>query len=184
MNTGIPAPIWRIPCLSNGGLLNLPLTAFHEKPMVLCCMPSLTETKAWLLEAQVPCFHKNGVVLAALVYDDPLFHQSWIRPPHEFHLLLFTDPLRRLARKLRLSRSLPPYLCETLFFDQERRYRFRLLHDLNLRGITTVREIGKNHGCQKSKSGSFESQFQSTRFHAQRPEIEAPTGSNIMRKSC
>ncbi len=181
MKIGTHAPLWRVPCLLNGRMTYLPLTAFQGNQLVLCCLPSLPEPEAWLLDPQVNRFHECGVVLAVLVHDEHGFGQSWVRPPHEFCFPLLADPLGRLGRSLRLSRSLPSHRCETLFFDQHSRLQFRLVHDLNLRGIATVLEVAESHVCQRSTQEDPESMLNSDHISSQRSEAETPTGTYTMK---
>jgi hypothetical protein len=68
---------------------HLPLTAFQGNLLVVCCLSSLADPDAWLLDLQVSPFHECGSVLAVLIQDDYLFGQSWVRPPREFLLPLF-----------------------------------------------------------------------------------------------
>ncbi|PJA80785.1 MAG: hypothetical protein CO149_00690 [Nitrospirae bacterium CG_4_9_14_3_um_filter_51_5] len=112
---------------------------------------------------------------------DFIFGHNWVRPPHEFDLPLLADPLRRLGQGLRLSRSLPPGRCETLIFDQHSRLQFRLIHDLNLRGITTVLEVAESDFCQSAFQESTGSPFGSGPVHTQGSEIEMPAGSYTLK---
>jgi hypothetical protein len=201
MNIGMPAPRFRVPCLLNGEftslfltnlllrvpcLLNgrfkfLPLSGSQSHQLVLCCVSSLAQTDAWLLDPQVGRFAESGTVLAVLVSGDFIFGHNWVRPPHEFDLPLLADPLGRLGRVLRLSRSLQPGRCETLIFDQHSRLQFRLIHDLNLRGITTVLEVAESDFCQNASQESTGSPFSSGPVHTQRSEIEVPAGSYTLK---
>lgn len=181
MKIGTHAPIWKVPCLLDGRLTYLPLTAFQGNQLVLCCLPSLAENDAWLLDGQINGFHECGVVLAVLVQTDYVFGQTWVRPPHDFRLPFLADPLRRLGRSLHLSRSLPSPRCETLFFDQHSRLQFRLCHDLNLRGISTVLEIAESDFCQSPAQQSSKLAVNSHPFHAQRPCSETPMSSYTLK---
>ena len=196
MNIGMPAPRFRVPCLLNGeftslslpnlllrvpSLLNgrfkfLPLSGTQSQPLVLCCVSSLDQNDAWLLEPQVGRFAECGAVLAVLVSGDFIFGHNWVRRPHEFDLPLLADPLGRLGRNLHLSRSLPPGRCETLFFDQNSRLQFRLIHDLNLRGITTVLEVATSDFCQRSDQDVLKSRLTVDPILSHCPPIEAPIG--------
>jgi hypothetical protein len=176
MKIGTHAPIWRVPCLLNGKLEHLPLTAFQGN-LVVCCLSSLAETDAWLLDTQVNRFHECGSVLAVLIQDDNLVGQNWVRPPREFRLPFLTDPLRRLGRTFRLSRSLPSFRCETLIFDQHRRLQFRLLHNLNLQGISTVLEFVQSDFCQSSNPEIPECILKSDQLDIHRFRKETPIAS-------
>ena len=143
MNIGSPIPQWRVPTFIQGTLTFSSLARFQGRPLVLCCTPSLTPTQAWLLEAQFHRFQKHDAVLAAFVSCDIIHDSPWTLPSSDFLVPLLTDPLNRLGRSLGLSRNLAPKRCETLFFDQSSRLEFRLIHDLNLRGLTRVLEINE-----------------------------------------
>jgi hypothetical protein len=132
---------WRIPRLIHGRFHYLPLLESQARPFVLCCVPSLLQTEAWLLDPQVSRFAECGTLLAVLVYTDFVLGQAWVRPPHEFDVPLMADPLGRLTRKLRLSRSLAPGQCETCVFSRHHCLQFRLFHDLTLHGIATVLDV-------------------------------------------
>jgi hypothetical protein len=177
MKIGTHAPKWKVPCLLNGNLEHLPLTAFHGKLLVLCCPSSLAESDAWLLDTQVNQFHDCDSRLAVLIQDDYLFGQNWVRPPRDFRLPLLTDPLKRLGRTLHLSRSLPSLRCETLIFDQHSRLQFRLIHDLNLRGITTVLEVAESGFCQSSNPEIPQSILNSNQLDIHRIRKETPIAS-------
>jgi hypothetical protein len=201
MNIGMPAPRFRVPCLLNGeftslSLMNLlmrvpcllngkfqflPLSGSPSRHLVLCCVSSFNQTDAWLLDPQVSRFAESGTVLAVLVSEDFIFGHNWVRPPHEFDLPLLADPLGRLGRGLRLSRSLPPGRCETLIFDRQSRLQFRLIHDLNLRGMTTVLEVAESDFCQSANRESPECIVNSHDFHAQRSETESPVSSYTLK---
>jgi len=201
MNIGRPAPPFRVPCLLNGeftslslpnlllrtpSLINgrfkfLPLSGTQSRQLVLCCVSSLDQTDAWLLDPQVGRFAECDAVLAVLVSGDFIFGHDWVRPPHEFDLPLLADPLRRLGRSLHLSRALQPGRCETLIFDQHIRLQFRLIHDLNLRGITTVLEVADSDFCQNASQESTVSPFNSDPPYAQRSDLEIPAGSYTLK---
>ena len=196
MNIGEPAPRFRVPCLLNGeftslslpnllsrvpSLLNgrfkfLPSSGTPSQQLVLCCVPSLDQTHAWLLDPQVARFAECDAVLAVLVSGDFLFGHDWVRPPHEFDLPLLADPLKRLGRSLHLSRSLQPGRCETLFFDQHSRLQFRLIHDLNLRGITTVLEVAASGFAQRSDQNVLKHRLTFDTVLSHCSPIEAPIG--------
>jgi hypothetical protein len=167
--------------LLNGRLTYLPLTAFQGKQLILCCLPSIAETDAWLIDSQVNHFHECEAVLAVLVPGDFLVGQSWVRPPHEFRFPFLTDPLRRMGRTLRLSPSLPSHRGETLFFDRHSRLQFRLGHDLNLRGISTVLEIAESDFCQSSPQKSPKFVVHSDHLQLQQPKTEAPMSTYTLK---
>jgi hypothetical protein len=201
MNIGMPAPRFRVPCLLNGeftslSLMNLlmrvpcllngkfqflPLSGSQSRQLVLCCVSSFNQTDAWLLDPQVSRFAESGTVLAVLVSEDFIFGHNWVRPPHEFDLPLLVDPLGRLGRALHLSRSLPPGRCETLLFDRHSCLKFRLIHDLNLRGITTVLEVADSDFCQHASQESTGSPFKLDPRYAQRSDLEIPAGSYTLK---
>ena len=164
MEIGMKAPTLRIPCLLNGKLNFLPLSEFHGNTLALCCVSSLTETAVWVLDAQVKRFQECGTVLAVLVSGDFAFEPNWIRSSYNFWPPLLADPLKRVSRVLRLSRSLPPQQCETLFFDDHSRLTFRLIHDLNLRGISTILDIAGSEFCQRSSHAPLEAACHSNSF--------------------
>lgn len=181
MKIGTHAPVWRNPCLLNARLTYLPLTAFQGKQLILCCLPSLAETDAWLIDSQINHFHECGAVLAVLVPGDFLVSQSWVRPPHEFRFPFLTDPLRRMGRTLRLSRSLPSHRCETLFFDRHSRLQLRLGHGLNLGGITTVLEIAESDFCQSSPQKSPEFFVHPDHMQLQHPKTKPPMSTYTLK---
>jgi hypothetical protein len=176
MKIGTCAPKWKTPCLLNGKWQYLPLTAFQGTQFVLCCLPDFTENDAWLLKQQVNRFHAGNIVLAVLVPNNALLENSWCRPPQEFGLPFLTDPLNRLRRTLHLSASLPPHRCETLFFDHRSFLQFRLFHDLNLRGITTVLEVAESDFCRRSAQDDLKSRLTFDHLLPHCSSFEAPTG--------
>ena len=157
MNIGNTAPAWRIPTITNGQLSYRPLQQFSDKRLVLCCLASLAEDEARFFNSQAERFAEVGSQLAVFVSRDPLLKELQNQQLIQVHLPLFTDPLQRLSRTLNLSRTLPPNRGETLFFDQQCRLEFRLIHDLNLRGILMVLEMAESLNCQASFSETSES---------------------------
>ena len=176
MKIGTRAPMWKTPCLVNGKWQYLPLTAFGGTQFVLCCLPAFTETAAWLLDQEVNRFHAGGIVLAVLVPDSAFLENSWCRHPQHFGLPFLTDPLNRLGRSLHLSASLPPHRCETLFFDHRCCLQFRLFHDLNLLGITTVLEVAESDFCRRSVQAELKSRLSFDHLLPHSSSFEAPTG--------
>ncbi|WNM59539.1 hypothetical protein [Candidatus Nitrospira allomarina] len=176
MKIGTRAPMWKTPCLLNGRWEYLPLTAFQGTQFVLCSLPACTENDAWLLEQQLNRFHAEKVMLAALVPNNAFLGNSWCRPPQTFGLPFLTDPINRLGRILHLAASLPPHRCETLFFDHRCCLQFRLFHDLNLRGITTVLEVAESEFCRRSAQADPKSRLNSDHLLQHCSSFEAPTG--------
>lgn len=145
MNIGSFTPPWRFPMFINNTLTFSSLAYFKGQPLVLCCPSSLTAQESILLEAQINGFHDHNVTLAIFVSRDTVHNLPWTLPTSEFCLPLLTDPLNRLRRALGLSHNLAAKRCETLFFDQNGRLEFRLIHDLNHSGITRVLEITERY---------------------------------------
>jgi hypothetical protein len=177
MRIGSHAPIWRVPCLRNSRVQDLSLTAFQGTPLVVCCLSSLAEHDAWLLETQCPRFLDSEVILASLVSDDLGFGQSWTRLPQDFCLPILTDSLRQLWHSLHLSPSLPPQRCETLFFNRHSRLQFRLIHDLNLRGLGAVLELADSEVCRRSDQPSADAPLTLNCFDLPHSGKETPTSA-------
>jgi len=145
MKIGSPIPAWRVPTFIKGTLTFSSLLHCTTQPLVLCCTPSLTASQAWLLEAHVSEFHSRHAFLATLVSRHMNYDLPWTLPSSNFRLPLLADPLRRVSRSLGLSPNIAPHRCETLFFAQDHRLEFRLLHDLNVKGLSRVLEIVDHH---------------------------------------
>lgn len=141
MKIGMKAPTLRVPCIFNNTFSFLPFFNFQQSQFALCCLPDLKETDAWFLEAQAQEFTQSGSALVILVSNDTVLGQDWGRPPQDFGIPFFIDPINRLKKSLRLAKSLRPNRCETLIFDQDTRLQFRLIHDLSLKGISSVLDI-------------------------------------------
>jgi len=141
MKIGSPIPPWRVPTFTRGTLTFSSLAQFQGTSLVLCCIPSLRSTQACLLEAQYTNVQDRHAVLAACISSSKIHDLPLPFPSSDFRLPLLTDPLNRLGRSLGLSRQLSVKRCETLFFDQYGQLEFRLIHDLNLRGFSSVLEI-------------------------------------------
>ena len=161
MNVGNHSPNWRIPTFVNGQLAYLPLRQFRGTRVVLCCLGSIAEDEARLFNSQTERFAEFWSRLTVFVSHDPLLKALPTKQLLQFRPPLLTDPLRRLGQALSLSRSLPPNRCETLFFDQQCRLEFRLIHDLNLRGLNMALEMAKCLACQCSSSEPSEPLFES-----------------------
>jgi len=145
MKIGSPIPAWRVPTFIKGTLTFSSLIHCISQPLVLLCTPSLTAAQAWLLEAHVTEFHNRHAFLATLVSRYMNYDLPWALPSSNFRLPLLTDPLRRLSRSLGLSHNPASQRCETLFFAQDHRLEFRLLHDLNVKGLSRVLEVTEHH---------------------------------------
>jgi len=172
MKIGMKAPTVRVPCIFQDTINFLPLSDFSETQFALCCLSDLEEHDAWFLEAQVQEFTQAGSALAVLVSSDLLLGQDWVRAPKDFSLSFFIDPISRLRRAFHLSHSLQPHRCETLIFDQSKRLSFRLIHDLNLKGLSAVLDIMNSDFLQASAGNSVISGMNLSNFE---PRTEVST---------
>ncbi|GJL65092.1 MAG: hypothetical protein NPIRA05_00630 [Nitrospirales bacterium] len=145
MKIGSSIPAWRVPTFTKGTLTFSSLIHSTSQPLVLCCTPSLTASQAWLLETHVTEFHNRHTSLATLVSRYMHYDLPWTLPSSNFSLPLLTDPLGRLSRSLGLSHNLASERCETLFFTEDHRLAFRLVHNLNIKGLLKVLEITEHH---------------------------------------
>ena len=161
MNIGNKAPAWRLPTITKGHLSYRPLQHFSDKRLVLCCLASFGEEEAKFFNSQTERFAEFGSGLTVFISHDPLLKKLPTPQLLEFDFPLFTDPLQRLSRTLNLSRALPPNRCETLFFDRHCRLEFRLIHDLNPRGLSMALEMTKSLARQSSSLEPSESLFES-----------------------
>jgi hypothetical protein len=144
MHINIQLPSYRLPRVIKGDLRYEPLADPHGRPLILTCLHSLTEPDSWILESQTKELSRIGWALTLLLpYSFPST-ESWARPIQEFGIPMFTDPLNRASRALHLFHNLRQGRCETLFFDPQRYLQFRLIHDLNLRGFSTLLDIAKS----------------------------------------
>ncbi len=150
MNIGTLTPPWRVPTFVNGTLQFSSLSYFKGQPLVLCCPSLLTAQESIFLESQISCFHDRQTTLAAFVSRHTTQNLPWTKPTSEFRLPLLTDPLNRLSRTLGLSRHLAPKRGETLFFTQNGRLEFRLIHDLNVSGFKRVLEVTERYFSSNS----------------------------------
>lgn len=155
MKIGMKAPTVRVPCIFNNTITFLPFSDFSEKKIALCCLSDLREADAWFLEAQAQEFKRANSALAVLVSSDTLLGRDWVRPPKNFSLPFFIDLISRLQGAFHLSHSLRPHRCETLIFDQSKRLSFRLIHDLNLKGMSAVFDILESDFLRDSSESPF-----------------------------
>lgn len=165
MNIGNTAPSWRVPTFVNGRLTYMPLQQFRGKRLALCCVSSFTEEGASFLHSQTEFFAELDIALAVLVTGDSLLKALPTKHLVQFHPPLLIDPLRRLGRALTLTRILPIHRCETLFFDHQCRLEFRVIHDLDSRGITMASEMAEIPSGQASFLDSSQSPFDSESPH-------------------
>ena len=131
----------RVPCLFNHTLTYRSVCDEHTHMFALCCLGTLREPDAWFLETQVQEFPETGSGLGVLIPGKGILGKTWNRTPQNFSLTIFCDPLNRIRNFLHLSHPLPLKRSETLIFDQHHRLRFRLIHDLTLKGLSAVREM-------------------------------------------
>ena len=141
MNIGDPFPTYRVPALIKGQLCSFTLSQMHGRRMFVCCISPLTELEFLLVNSQTRRFEEYDTTLLLLVSNDFPFSPSWGLAPKTLHIPLLADPLRRLSRRLGFSRSISSPRCESLLFDRKGRLEFRLIHDLNFRGLTMLLEI-------------------------------------------
>ena len=184
MNIDWQIPDFRLPCLKKGDFCFTPLPNFDGTPLILCSLPHLTEKEAWLLEAHGKEVAKSGVNLAILLHRTFPSSESWVRPLQEFNLSLFVDPLKRLGRSLRLLHNLPLQRCESLIFDHQNLLKFRIFHEFNLRGLSTLLTLAttdlKNppHLSDQSREVGFTRKEDSRLFisqHGRSVHPESPT---------
>ena len=161
MNIGNKAPAWRLPTITKGQLSYRPFQHFNDKRLVLCCLASFGEEEAKFFNSTTERFAEIGSRLTVFVSHDPLLKELPSQQLTQFRPPLLTDPLQRLGQALGLSRSLPPNRCETLFFDRHCRLEFRLIHDLNLRGLNMALEMAKSLARQSSSLEPSECPFES-----------------------
>ena len=152
MKIGTQIPTWRVPTFSNGKLSYSSLTEFLGEYLVICCTQSLTASQVWLLESRGKYFRRNHACLVTLATRYMNHELPWSLPRLNLRLPLLTDPLRRLSRSLGLTENIPDERCETLFFNQDGRLEFRLIHDLNQSGLTRVLEITERLLAQSPSS--------------------------------
>lgn len=141
MKIGMKAPAVRVPCINKGQIIFRSLADFHETPLALCCLSNITEKDAWFLESQAQEFEQSGSNLGVLVSSNQILGSGWVHPLGDFSFPLYIDPIRQLRTALHLSPSLQPTRGETLIFDQGKCLRFRLIHDLTLKGFSAVLDI-------------------------------------------
>lgn len=141
MKIGMKAPTVRVPYIYKGQITFLSLAESHKNQFALCCLSNLTENDAWFLESQAQNFEQSDSDFGVLVSTDQVLGSGWVRSLQDFSLRLYIDPISRLRRAIHLSSSLRSPRVETLIFDQNKCLRFRLIHDLNLKGFSSVLEI-------------------------------------------
>jgi hypothetical protein len=144
MHNHIHLPTYRLPRVIKGDLRYEPLPDPYGRPLILACLHSLTEPACRMLETQSKDFTHNGWALALLLTQSFPATESWTRPIQELSIPMFTDPLKRVGRTLHLFHKLRQGRCETLIFNIQGYLQFRLIHDLNLRGFSTVLDIAKS----------------------------------------
>ena len=141
MNIGDPVPQTRVPALIQGQLCRFTLSQTVGTRMVICCVSSITEVELLLLNSQIHRFDQCQTSLLALATEDFPFSCPWSLDPKTIRIPLLADPLKRLSRRLGLSRSISSPRCESLLFNKNSRLEFRLIHDLNIRGLAMLLEI-------------------------------------------
>ena len=173
MKIGMKAPNIRMPYIFKGQITFLSLADSQENHLALCCLSNLTEKDAWVLEAQAQEFEQSGANFGVLVSTDQVLGSGWVRPLQDFSLRLYIDPMSRLRRAFHLSSALRSSRGETLIFDQGNYLRFRLIHDLNLKGISAVLDIINSDFLQASTESFI------ARPQHEHPDFQ-PTGLNTV----
>ncbi len=148
MTTNMYLPTYRLPRIIKGDLRYEPLADAHGRPLILTCLHSLTEPDSPILESQTQELSQIGWGWALLFPHSFPTTESWPRSLEELAIPMFTDPLKRVCRTLHLFDNLRRGRCETLIFDRQGYLQFRLIHDLNLRGFSTVMDIAKSELVQ------------------------------------
>lgn len=150
MKIGMKAPTFRLPCIFKDQITFRSLADSQDNQLVLCCISGLTEKDAWFLETQAQDFEQSDSNFGVLLSTDQVWGLDWVRPPIDFSLRVYVDPIGRLQRTFHLSPTIPSTRCETLIFDRKTRLLFRLIHDLNLKGFSAVLDIIESDFVQNS----------------------------------
>ena len=141
MNIGDTLPNFRVPAVTDGHITALDLSQLRGRWTVLSCTQTFGPVETIFLEGQLKRFESYETTLIGLILNDHPFHSSWIHKLGNIRIPLLADPLRRLSRALRCPRTLPPSVCETLLWDSDSCFRFRLIHDLTLHGMNTLFDL-------------------------------------------
>ena len=138
---GNRVPYVSIPALMGGVLQYVDWTRFQGRWTALCCVPHLGLIEACFLDRQVEPFAQEGAALLAIGPDGDFLRQPWITQIGTLRLPILGDPLARLRRGLGIAPPDSPARCRTFLIDPDGFLQFRLVHDLNGRGMDVVRMI-------------------------------------------
>lgn len=148
-----PVPHVRVPALVQGELTYVDCPGSLDRCLALCFLPPmelLEYLEYVVLERQVPAFGALKSVFLGVVPEESFFFGPWQRRLWPHGLTLLNDPLGRLARLYGVPRRLTPLRCHSFVIDQESILRYRLVHDLNGRGMSALLEILK--ACRSGKT--------------------------------
>lgn len=135
------APLIRVPVLMHGTLTYFDWERTRGHCIALCCVQSLGLIDAIFLNHQSTAFEQCNASLIALCREDTAIYHSGIKHLGPLRVPILSDPLRRLHRLYGIRVQQRLGRCVTFLVDADRILRFRVVHDLNRRGLSAVQEL-------------------------------------------
>jgi alkyl hydroperoxide reductase subunit AhpC len=152
------APQVRVPALVDGTLTYLDCARFRGLGVALSFLPAIGPLERSMLEYHASSFEREKAVFLGVVPESTFIVGPWHRVVWPKRLVLLSDPLGRLSKSYGVPRTLPSGRCHSFVIDHEGILRYRLVHDVNERGMNALLETLK--ACVSAKTPKSEAPMQ------------------------
>jgi hypothetical protein len=130
----------RVPALLQGEMTSLDFPPLGGRWSALCVPPTLGLIESVFLDLQTQVFEREGTTLFAVAPNEETLHETWCVQFGKLRIPLIADPLRRVRKACGLTAD-ESNRCQSVLVDSDGMCRYRLIHDLNGRGMGALLEI-------------------------------------------
>lgn len=134
-------PHYRVPAFVKGALAYFDFSACRGRWVACCYVPSLELVEITFLNRQAHAFEQEGALLLVASPNAKSFHAPWFGRTSPLTLTGLADPLKRLHRTADIPVSSDHLRCQSFLIDPEGILRFHLVHALNGRGMSALKEM-------------------------------------------
>ncbi len=143
-------PHVRVSAFVKGSLTYFDIAACRGRWIAFCCVPSLELVEVTFLDRQARAFAQESALLLAVSPNAKPFHQPWFGQTPSLELILLADPLLRFHRALGMTVPQEYARCRSFLIDPDGILRFDLIHNLNGRGMSALKEMLIAHQGQET----------------------------------
>lgn len=142
MNVLTNKPVsFRVPAVTAGTLSYLDSNTLRGQRLALAFLPTLRLPDVLLLEQHRASIREAGTILLGVAPLGCPFPPLSSALSTDIQTPILSDPLGRLYRFLGVDPIHRYGRCRTFLIDEHSRVLFQLVHDLNDRGLSALREI-------------------------------------------